>query len=221
MFPDHLIIDFDSTFITKESLDELAHAALKAHPERTERLEKIEGLTKAGMEGKITFDESLSQRMALLDAGQDDVSAVTTALSGKVTASFEGNKQFIRENGNKILIISGGFREIIIPIVAEFGIVADRVFANEFIYDEHDQIKGVDSENVMAQAGGKVAQAQALGLTGKIHVMGDGYTDYQLKAKGPATKFYAFIENVRRENVCNLADVVLSNLDEYVKIVVD
>ena len=59
MFPDHLIIDFDSTFITKESLDELARFSLADHPEKKGRLEKIKSLTEAGMVGEITFDESL------------------------------------------------------------------------------------------------------------------------------------------------------------------
>ena len=56
MFPDHLIIDFDSTFITKESLDELARLVLLNHIDGVERLQKIEALTLSGMEGKISFD---------------------------------------------------------------------------------------------------------------------------------------------------------------------
>ena len=221
MFPDHLIIDFDSTFITKESLDELANTALRNHPEKAHRLDQIKELTRAGMEGEITFDESLSQRMKLLDASRNDVNEVTQILSKEVTPSIERNKNFIRKNADQILIISGGFREMIIPIVAKYGIPSDQVFANEFIYDSNDRVKQVDSQNVMTQSGGKVTQVIALGLSGEIHVMGDGYTDYQLKSEGPATHFYAFVENVRRENVCKVADDVLSDFDEYVKIVVD
>ena len=65
MFPDHLIIDFDSTFVTVESLDELAHIVLKDNPESAQRLEMIKAITRAGMEGSIPFDESLSKRMEL------------------------------------------------------------------------------------------------------------------------------------------------------------
>jgi len=56
-----------------------------------------------------------------------------------------------------------------------------------------------------------------LGLAGEIHVIGDGYTDYQIKSEGPAKKFFAFIENIRRNSVCEVADVVLSNIDDYIK----
>ena len=217
MFPDHLIIDFDSTFVTVESLDELAHIVLKDNPESTQRLETIRGITRAGMEGSIPFDESLSKRLKLLNINQKDIHAANIVLAKKVTPSFKRNKQFLMENAQNILIISGGFYEMIIPIVSEYGILEDQVFANKFVYKGTSRIAHVDSQNIMAQSGGKVAQANALGLAGEIHVIGDGYTDYQIKSEGPATKFFSFIENIRRNSVCEVADVVLSNIDDYIK----
>ena len=217
MFPDYLIIDFDSTFVTVESLDELAHIVLKDNPESAQRLETIRAITRAGMEGSIPFDESLSKRLKLLNINQKDIHAATIVLAKKVTPSFKRNKQFLMENAQNILIISGGFYEMIIPIVSEYGIVEDQVFANKFVYKGTSKIANVDSQNIMAQSGGKVAQANALGLAGEIHVIGDGYTDYQIKSEGPATKFFSFIENIRRNSVCEVADVVLSNIDDYIK----
>ena len=217
MFPDHLIIDFDSTFVTVESLDELAHIVLKDNPESAQRLETIRTITRAGMEGSIPFDESLSKRLKLLNINQKDIHAANIVLAKKVTPSFKRNKQFLMENAQNILIISGGFYEMIIPIVSEYGILEDQVFANKFVYKGTSRIAHVDSQNIMAQSGGKVAQANALGLAGEIHVIGDGYTDYQIKSEGPAKKFFAFIENIRRNSVCEVADVVLSNIDDYIK----
>ena len=221
MFPDHLIIDFDSTFVTVESLDELAHIVLKDNPESAQRLETIRAITRAGMEGSIPFDESLSKRLKLLNINQKDIHAATIVLAKKVTPSFKRNKQFLMENSQNILIISGGFYEMIIPIVSEYGILEDQVFANKFVYKGTSRIAHVDSQNIMAQSGGKVAQANALGLAGEIHVIGDGYTDYQIKSEGPAKKFFAFIENIRRNSVCEVADVVLSNIDDYIKFVAE
>jgi|TARA_B100002003_G_scaffold250220_1_gene288846 D-3-phosphoglycerate dehydrogenase len=217
VFPDHLIIDFDSTFVTVESLDELAHIVLKDNPESAQRLETIRAITRAGMEGSIPFDESLSKRLKLLNINQKDIHAATIVLAKKVTPSFKRNKQFLMENSQNILIISGGFYEMIIPIVSEYGILEDQVFANKFVYKGTSRIAHVDSQNIMAQSGEKVAQANALGLAGEIHVIGDGYTDYQIKSEGPAKKFFAFIENIRRNSVCEVADVVLSNIDDYIK----
>ena len=221
MFPDHLIIDFDSTFITKESLDELAHFSLANHPEKKNRLEKIESLTQAGMIGEITFDDSLSQRMDLVDADRRDVEFVTSQLMDAITPSFAKQIEFLQKHKKNVWIISGGFREMIIPIVSSFGISPARVFANDFTYDEGEKIVGVDSENPMAQAGGKVIQVNTMGLEGEIHVIGDGFTDYELKAKGPANRFFAFTENVRRDNVCELADSILKSFNDYVRLVRD
>lgn len=221
MFPDYLIIDFDSTFVTVESLDELAHIVLKDNPESAQRLETIRAITRAGMEGSIPFDESLSKRLELLNINQKDIHTATIVLAKKVTPSFKRNKQFLMENAQNILIISGGFYEMIIPIVSEYGILEDQVFANKFVCKGTSRIAQVDSQNIMAQSGGKVAQANALGLAGEIHVIGDGYTDYQIKSKGPAKKFFAFIENIRRNSVCEVADVVLSNIDDYIKFVAE
>ena len=217
MFPDYLIIDFDSTFVTVESLDELAHIVLKDNPESAQRLETIRAITRAGMEGSIPFDESLSKRLKLLNINQKDIHAANIVLAKKVTPSFKRNKQFLMENAQNILIISGGFYEMIIPIVSEYGILEDQVFANKFVYKGTSRIAHVDSQNIMAQSEGKVAQVNALGLAGEIHVIGDGYTDYQIKSEGPATKFFSFIENIRRNSVCEVADVVLSNIDDYIK----
>jgi len=198
-------------------LDELAHIVLKDNPESAQRLETIRAITRAGMEGSIPFDESLSKRLKLLNINQKDIHAATIVLAKKVTPSFKRNKQFLMENSQNILIISGGFYEMIIPIVSEYGILEDQVFANKFVYKGTSRIAHVDSQNIMAQSGGKVAQANALGLAGEIHVIGDGYTDYQIKSEGPAKKFFAFIENIRRNSVCEVADVVLSNIDDYIK----
>ena len=42
---------------------------------------------------------------------------------------------------------------MIIPIVADYGIAPEHVFANEFIYDVNNCITEVNQENVMAQEG--------------------------------------------------------------------
>ena len=221
MFPDYLIIDFDSTFINGESLDELANFVLRNHSERTERLDKIKSLTEAGMTGEIPFDVSLSKRMTLLDAHRNDVQIVTRHLTKKVTLSFKKNRSFLQNYTSQIVIISGGFKEMIIPIISEYGINENQVFANEFVYDANENIIGINTENVMALSGGKCLQANALKLSGEIHAIGDGFTDYQLKVDGPATKFYAFTENVIRKNICSLADGVLTCFDDYIHTILD
>jgi D-3-phosphoglycerate dehydrogenase len=62
----NIIIDFDSTIVADESLEVLFSYALKDDPLREETVQKIAAITAAGMNGDIPFDQSLSQRIALL-----------------------------------------------------------------------------------------------------------------------------------------------------------
>ena len=221
MFPDHLIIDFDSTFITKESLDELARLVLLNHRDGVQRLQKIEALTLSGMEGKISFDLSLKKRVALIDANKNDIEKIAITLSKEVTPSIKKNKLYIQENSSKIMIFSGGFKEIIIPIVSEYGIDKKQIFANEFIYDSYGNVVGINNNNNMSKKSGKILMVKALNMSGKIDVIGDGFTDYEIKKSGLASKFYAFVENINRDNISLLADEVLYSFDDYINIVKD
>ena len=67
MLPDHIIIDFDSTFITTESLDELAVCKFGNDPNSKSLMNEIQSITNAGMNGDISFKESLDKRMRLLN----------------------------------------------------------------------------------------------------------------------------------------------------------
>ena len=218
MIPDYIIIDFDSTFITEESLDELAKYKLRDQPDSQTMLNKIKSLTNAGMNGDIPFKQSLDERMEVLNLNRSDINSVSKILSECVTPSFTKNKSFFIENNNRIIILSGGFKELIVPIVDDFGILSSNVFANDFIYNSSEQITGINQDNIMSKNGGKVKQSKLLSIHGTVHVIGDGYTDYEIKLDGPATHFFAFTENVERKNICELADLTLSNFDDYINI---
>ena len=48
-----------------------------------------------------------------------------------------------------------------------------------------------------------------------MYVLGDGYTDYQMREAGLAQRFYAYTENVARPAVVAHADQVLPTFDEF------
>jgi D-3-phosphoglycerate dehydrogenase len=211
----YIIIDFDSTFTQVEGLDELARIALKNTPDGKERIAQIQQITHEGMEGKISFADALRERVRLLSAHQNHISELIDFLKTKVSPSIERNKQFFKQFADNVLIISSGFREFIVPIVSEYGIKPENVFANSFLFDENGNIIGYDTSNLLAQNEGKVLQLKALNLEGEVYVIGDGYTDYQMREAGLANRFYAFTENIKRESVTAKADYVLPNLDEF------
>lgn len=211
----YFIIDFDSTFTQVEGLDELANIALAGNPNREKVVEQIRDLTDKGMNGEISFSEALSQRIGLLKANRQHIEQLVEFLHTKVSDSFQRNKAFLNEYSDSIFIVSGGFKEFIVPVVTAMGIKAENVYANTFLFDADGNITGVDTENVLAHDKGKIKLLKSLNLDGDVYAIGDGYTDYELKASGLANRFYAFTENVEREKVVAIADDVVSSFDEF------
>ncbi|MEX2568201.1 MAG: phosphoglycerate dehydrogenase [Cyclobacteriaceae bacterium] len=208
------VIDFDSTFTKVEALDILGAISLNKDPEKDQKLQAIKDITDMGMEGKLTFRESLEKRVSILNANKDQITELVDALSKKVSDSFQRNREFLKENASDIYIISNGFKDFVVPIVTAFGIKPENVFANEFIYDEDGNITGFNEENPLSKNNGKPETIKKLDLEGDIYVIGDGYTDYEIKASGLANKFYAFTENVHRTSVSSMADHIAPSLDE-------
>ncbi|HET9503158.1 MAG TPA: phosphoglycerate dehydrogenase [Hymenobacter sp.] len=211
----YLVFDFDSTFTQVEGLDELAAIALTGQPDQAQRVAAIKALTDQGMAGEIGFQESLSKRLALLGAHQQHLGPLVTHLRGKVSESIRRNGDFFRQHADRIYVVSSGFREFIEPVVAEFGIAADHVLANTFTFDDSGAITGCDAGNVLSRDGGKIQQLKDLQLDGPVYVLGDGYTDYQIREAGLAKRFYAYTENVSRPTVVAAADEVLPTFDEF------
>ena len=115
-------------------------------------------------------------------------------------------------------MVGNGFKEFIVPVVADFGIPHHQVHANTFVFDETGNIVGFDKENVLSENGGKSKILQQLQLEGTICVIGDGFTDYEMRASGFAQTFYAFTENIHRSRVVSFADHVAPSLDEILYI---
>src|SRR5690606_11751541 len=101
-------------------------------PNRQQHLEDIESLTNLAMEGKLSFRESLSKRVQLLHANKEHLDALIKKLKKKVSASFSRNKTFFKENSADVLIVSGGFKEFICPVVGNYHIAPENVYANTF-----------------------------------------------------------------------------------------
>jgi D-3-phosphoglycerate dehydrogenase len=209
----YFIIDFDSTFVSIETLDMLAEIALENNPEKDAIVQQIKGITMLGMEGKLSFTESLAKRLALFSATKKHVDMVTTVARKHISPSILANKQFFKKHGDRIFIISGGFREYIAPIVTKFGIPEKNILANSFIFDG-ELITGFDKKNPLAKTRGKVKAVESLNLTGEVYVLGDGYTDYEIRKHNAAQYFFCYTENVRRDSVAHLADREVASFDE-------
>lgn len=212
-----LIIDFDSTLVKVETLDKLAQRALSGRSDGNKVTAEIKRITELGMNGEISFPESLQRRIALIQTTQGLVLEIADSIKKEISESVLKNLDFFRSNANDIVIISGGFKDLIYPTSDFLGIAREHVLANEFLF-ENEILVGVNDDNLMAQENGKVNQIKELNLKGKLIMVGDGWTDYQTREFEVVDKFIAYTENVYREKVVKVADLVVDDFSKIIEI---
>ena len=108
-----LLFDVDSTLINEEVIDLLAkHAGVS---------DTVKSITERAMAGEIDFDNALSERVSLLSGLPisifDDVQAEITLTSGAVELITQ-----LQADGNQVAVVSGGFIEVISPLMKSLSI---------------------------------------------------------------------------------------------------
>jgi len=213
--PTTYVFDFDSTLVRIETLEALADIALAGAPDAASIRAQVSALTDQAMAGDMPFGEALRRRLALLPLTRDHVAALAARILDEGTPSVRRNLRFFRENAGRIIILSGGFREIVAPLADHLHVPPERVLCNDLIYDAGGRVIGVDPANPLSEAGGKPAVIRALGLPGAVVMIGDGWTDAEVKLAGAADRFHAFTEVVRRDAVVAAADAEAPSMDEF------
>ena len=108
-----VLLDMDSTLIQQEVIDLLAKHAGK--------LDQVSQITERAMAGDLDFSQALSARVSLL-AGLDQ--SVIELVRKEITLT-NGAKELIEtlhKQGHKVGVVSGGFLDVIEPILKELKI---------------------------------------------------------------------------------------------------
>ena len=106
-------LDVDSTFIQQEAIELLAAKAGV--------LEEVSRVTEAAMRGELDFSESLRARVALLK-GLPEAVIVEVQSEILLTDGAEALVKTLHENGHCVALVSGGFSDILKPLVETLGI---------------------------------------------------------------------------------------------------
>ena len=78
---------------------------------------------------------------------------------------------------------------------------------------------GFDKSIPLWKARGKVELIESLSLENPIYMVGDGYTDLEVKLYGSIKGFMAYTETVSREAVISQADYVCSDFKEVLNVI--
>jgi D-3-phosphoglycerate dehydrogenase len=210
----HLVLDFDSTIVTVESLDELAGIALEGRRDREDVLARIRSITDAGMDGSLPIDQSLSQRLELLQFNRAMVARLVDRLHEAISPSLRGHAEQLRRGVDRVWVVTSGFHEWIDPVVEALGIHRSHVRANRLLWSSDGVSLGLDPASMLASPRSKPRAVRALGLVGRVITVGDGMTDWEIRDDGAADEFIAFTGSVVRPAVVARADHVAADFGE-------
>ncbi len=164
------VFDFDSTLYAGEVIDDLARRASK--------LDEVAALTEAAMSGGLDFAEALSRRLGLLgDLTRDDVAAVTAEVTLR-----PGGRELLSELRRRswwIAILSGGFLDVLDPLLTREGCEPDHLFANQLRFGADGRLLPEAVVHVASNKGELVRSLRENLEVRREHcvAVGDGATD--------------------------------------------
>lgn len=201
-----IAFDVDSTLLRVESLDLAVEHALATHPDREAAQARLHELTQAGMTGTLALRESLLTRIGIADLSRDLVEEIAQTLRRQITPGFKPLLKALRADGDELHAISGGFVDLLEPVLGDLGFGPAHVHANRFSFDG-DQVSGLDADIPLSRNGGKT---DVLNLIGgrfeQVIMVGDGMTDFEAYEGGAADRFIGFGAIAQREVVLAAAE---------------
>ncbi len=199
-----VFFDFDSTVVKKETLDDAIATALAEHPEKERLVREIDNITRLGMEGKLSFLDSVTRRLQFVPLSKKLLEDSGRRMLNEITPGMEDIFSWLSEAGHGVHIVSGGFLELIAPVAKKLGVPDADVHSNKFIFDSAGNVVATDTASLLWTNDGKTPVLRALRAEypeERFVMIGDGINDYKAFESGAADDFFGFGANVVRESV--------------------
>jgi phosphoserine phosphatase len=206
-----VVLDVDSTLCGVEGIDWLA--GLRGSDVGS----KVTELTNQAMRGRIALDAVYGERLALVQPAQYEVEMLANLYVSSLAPGAARAVRRMRDAGRRVVIVSGGVREAILPMTRKLGIPDADVQAVSVRFTADGDYEGFDTTSPLATAVGKRAVVEALALPPRVLAVGDGATDLAIRPVVDA--FAAYTGFVRREAVVQDADLVVETFDQLTDIV--
>eukprot|EP00184_Porphyridium_aerugineum_P001568 CAMPEP_0184707014 /NCGR_PEP_ID=MMETSP0313-20130426/37054_1 /TAXON_ID=2792 /ORGANISM="Porphyridium aerugineum, Strain SAG 1380-2" /LENGTH=639 /DNA_ID=CAMNT_0027168585 /DNA_START=92 /DNA_END=2011 /DNA_ORIENTATION=- len=214
--------DVDCTLTVDDGLDSLANF-LGCHDE-------VARITNEAMNGKMDLSEALQRRLDVMNPTVEKLVAYAKSNPAALRL-VPGIRELIHElkaRNIEVFLISGGFRELILPIADALQVPRTNIFANRFVYMADDEpgedgfvrirVRGFDPKEPTSQEGGKpeaIRRIRKLNPYKTVVMVGDGITDLEaVQETGGADLFIGYGGVIEREIVAKNADWFINSYDE-------
>jgi phosphoserine phosphatase len=201
-----ICIDWDSTIINHESLDRLS-IIMGKH-------DKINPLTFNAMNGTIPFDQSLKQRMDILQPSYVDLLRyLDYACVSNITPNFISFYELLRKHDKEVYIIADTFHELIRPYLPHININMNNIYANIMYHNNDGKYLHYDQNNGKCEI---IKHLMVKHKTNNVIMIGDGYTDINTRCYDNTIVRY---KGIIDRDINIKGDYCISDFEQFIDII--
>lgn len=213
-----LIISFGNTISRLDPIDELAKI-ISRRKNDTSIMEEIHNLSYQIRKGNVYSKIGLRMQLQLLQFSTVELAELAGLVGQRPTKSFIESFEELKNISKEIVIVSGTFEEIIRPVLKQWGIEVNKIYAHSLEFDDEGICVGVDMNNPLFSDSGKARLVKQISLNRPAVVIGDDFTDYEIKHLGNAEAFIVYTEHFCNKEVMEKADFIAKNFKQVTEIV--
>ncbi|MDQ6695177.1 MAG: HAD-IB family phosphatase [Chloroflexota bacterium] len=194
-----VIFDCDSTLSYIEGINELA--AMNGVPY------EVAEMTSLAMGGQVAFETVFAERLDIIKPNKQQLAALGNLYVATLVEDAVPVAAALRFLGIEVCLVSGGYRDALLPLARKLGVPSSHLHANELFFADDGSYLGFDETNPLCRTGGKSEVLRSLPDAGASLFTGDGASDAEVLADVELFVGYGGVE--KRGAVHDVAPVYL------------
>ena len=209
------MLDVDSTLSGVEGIDSLA--ALRSEAVRA----RVAEITDRAMRGDIPLADVYADRLMAVRPTRSEVSELGREYVVRMESGASETLAKLANSGVKIVLVSAGIHDAIIPLARSVGVADSDVHAVPVYFTDDGDYERFDTASPLTHNGGKAVVVRKLHLPRPILAVGDGMTDAELTTLDPRTvdAFAAYTGVVERAQVVSVADYAVNDFKQLLALI--
>ncbi|KAF5828643.1 HAD-like domain-containing protein [Dunaliella salina] len=218
---DCVCLDVDCTVTQGDGLDLLA-MSMGCY-------DKISGLSDQAQDGSMNLSHTLEERLRIINCTPDDLRRFveTHPPESRMTKGIVNLIKVLQKRGVAVYLISGSFRELILPLAKYLGVPKENVYANRMAWQWDDdtgqptRLMGFDPSQPTSSNGGKIRAISKIredNPYNTVVLIGDGITDLEaVRSSEGADLFIGYGGVVERSTVAEAAEWFVYDHDDLTR----